>query len=129
MSTQTTLNVPQSAHDRLYLFAMRVSTYLFVAALAVFAVWFILLASIIFEMTESRSFLFGGTGDPGFAEYAYMIISFSTTYPVVVTILGISGATVRLYAHGQAARLERHDELLDALEGRTAVANAEDEEA
>lgn len=123
------LNVPQTAHDHLYLFAMRVSTYLFVAALAVFAVWFILLASIVFETTRSNSFLFGGAEDPGLAEYAYMIITFSTTYPVVVTILGISGAAVRLYAHGQAAKLERHDELLDVLEGRTAAATPDDEEA
>jgi hypothetical protein len=125
MSTQTTLNVPQTAHDHLYLFAMRVSTYLFVAALAVFAVWFILLASTILEMRDSRSFLFGGSGDPGLAEYAYVILTFSTAYPLVITILGISGAAVRLYAHGQAAKLERHDELLDVLEGR----NAEDERA
>lgn len=129
MSTQTTLNVPQTAHDHLYLFAMRVSTYLFVAALAVFAVWFILLASTIVEMRDSRSFLFGGSGDPGLAEYAYVILTFSTAYPLVITILGISGAAVRLYAHGQAAKLERHDELLDVLEGRTAASNAEDERA
>jgi hypothetical protein len=121
MSTQTELEPYQGAHDRLYLFAMRVSTYLFVSALAVFAVWTVLLVSIIVEMSANRSFLFGGTGDPGLVEWAYAILTFGTTYPVVVTILGIAGAAVRLYAHGQAAKLERHDELLDALDALRTV--------
>ena len=129
MSVQTALDEVPSAHDRLSIYAMKASTYLFVAALAVFIVWFILLASTILEMRDSRSFLFGGSGDPGLAEYAYVILTFSTAYPLVITVLGISGAAVRLYAHGQAAKLERHDELLDVLEGRTAASNAEDEKA
>lgn len=100
---------------------MKVSTYLFVAALAVFVVWAVLLGSIVLELQGDGFFFSSGSNEVGLAEYAYTILTFGTTYPTVVAMLAIAGAAVRLYAHGQAAKLERHDELLDALDALRTV--------
>ena len=128
MSTSTELEEKANAHDRLSLYAVRASTYFFAAALAVFVVWFVLLMSILFDMRANPSQFFGPMHDPGFVDYVRTVLTYGTTYPIVVTMLAVAGVAARLYAHGQAAKLERHDELLDVLEGRMSLSNAGNED-